>query len=820
MPREQNAQTFEIYSLPEEDEKEGEWCPHATGTVILPEHGARRKKELAAVPGGLSDVKEYVHDEDFADDSSSFLTNDREVLFKIALPETVDLEDHNFAFSPRLIEICLSSCHALFSEADKAMMPYQIDWCRFERSPSSHLICHARLRTDTPEPIFDLTISEFSGTVIAHMEGLHFKKVDQSLGQRQATERLLFELAWRSSANLPFEDPPSKGPYLIFAEEAGLTLDLEVQFRAAGVHATMVYPKGAPSFLEDDILKVDPENGHDFDRLLDRMFASGRPPLRIVYLWGLSMDIVSEASQRSVCGGLLHLIQALMKRKLPENFRLCIATKGAQDVHGYAANPAQATLWGFGKVAALEQPALSPLLVDLDPAASIIQLTDDLLKALQIEKREAQVAFRDSTAHVARIIRHRAGNRKKRVTIRKDAAYIITGGAGVLGMLLAKWLVEKGARHIVLVGRSGLKKHHRKQFEQLRAVAPGVEYVRADVSRFEEMQSLVSGLKQPLRGVIHAAGMISYVALMHENVNGILEIMRPKLFGAHILHILTKGLDLDFFVLFSSIASTLGTPGVGSYAAANSYMDSLAAHRIGQGLPGQSIQWGPWAGETGMAASNEGRGQNYWASRGVKSISFKEGLEVFERLFSEVIENPAVCHLNATNYLDRVLDDGAWALFSELSTAAKALTERRSEKSETSDSDRESFLDLVRSSSDQRAREILYEHIRNQLLKVLNLPTGFSIDPKRGFNQMGMDSLMSEEFRNRLQKTAGAHLSTTLIFDYPNLGALTQYVYQELRKEPEIEIEADSAAHSDLDDMSDDELLSLLADKISHNQED
>ena len=187
---------------------------------------------------------------------------------------------------------------------------------------------------------------------------------------------------------------------------------------------------------------------------------------------------------------------------------------------------------------------------------------------------------------------------------RADATYLITGGHGGLGLAVARWLVEKGARHLVLLSRSGASSAGEEVAADLAAKGATVTTIQADVSNESDLARALSEIRNtmpPLRGVIHAAGVLDDHLLLNLDAESFRRVLAPKVLGAWNLHTLTADLPLDFFVVFSSVASVLGSPGQANYAAANAFLDGLAHDRRSQGLPCLSINWGPWA-EVGMAA--------------------------------------------------------------------------------------------------------------------------------------------------------------------------------------------------------------------------
>ena len=241
-----------------------------------------------------------------------------------------------------------------------------------------------------------------------------------------------------------------------------------------------------------------------------------------------------------------------------------------------------------------------------------------------------------SGKHVGKVVLALGENRlaAKATKVRSQATYLITGGLGALGLHVACWLAEQGATHLALVGRSGESPERRQAVGELEQAAVEVRVFAADVSQpgaIERVLSELAASMPPLRGVVHAAGMLDDGVVQRQNWPRFERVLAPKISGAWRLHTLTADVDLDFFVCFSSAASLLGWAGQGNYAAANAFLDALAQHRRAVGLPALSINWGPWR-TLGMAASLGERERARLAESGLGAIDPAEGLAVLGEL--------------------------------------------------------------------------------------------------------------------------------------------------------------------------------------------
>jgi acyl carrier protein len=351
--------------------------------------------------------------------------------------------------------------------------------------------------------------------------------------------------------------------------------------------------------------------------------------------------------------------------------------------------------------------------------------------------------------------------------IRADASYLITGGLGGLGLALARWLVGAGARHLVLVGRRGATAAtQRAAIAALEADGARVLVAQADVAEHADVErvlAVVAAELPPLRGVIHAAAVNEPGMLVQQDGARFARSLRAKAVGAWHLHTLTSACALDFFVFYSSVASLLGSPGQGNYVAANSYVDALAHHRRALGQVALSINWGSF-GDVGSAA--ETNRDNRLANRGLHSLTVEEGHAALEWLLGTSAPQVGVVPMDVRQYLEFYPQLAVSPLWSELVASARV-------------SDEESGNRTVRAelsaASPAARRGILERVVRTSGATVLRLdPAELPLDEP--LMSLGIDSLMGLELRSRLEVALGLRLSGTLIWAYPTIAKLVDYL--------------------------------------------
>ena len=359
-------------------------------------------------------------------------------------------------------------------------------------------------------------------------------------------------------------------------------------------------------------------------------------------------------------------------------------------------------------------------------------------------------------------------------SLREDRAYLVTGGLGGIGLAVAEWLADRGARTIVLNGRREPDPEAADAAAALAARGIDVRVEIADVTDLAALDAMLARMDAtlpPLAGVIHSVGALADGALGNQTWDRFEHVLWPKVVGAWHLHRATRNRDLDFFVLFSSVAGVLGNPGQANHAAANAFLDQLAAHRRAMGLPGQAIAWGAWSG-LGEAEEQRERIAEHLETRGTGWISPAHGLRAFERLVREDLTSAVV-----------VLAD--WTAYGEALGARPPLLTDLLTVSDAGSGPEEDLLGLLDGAPANAHGEILASFLQRAVQAVLRLPT--PPPPSVGFFELGMDSLMAVELRNRINRAFGGEYtaSSTVVFDYPDIEALAGFLASEIGGSPD-----------------------------------
>ncbi|HEX6342404.1 MAG TPA: type I polyketide synthase [Umezawaea sp.] len=411
------------------------------------------------------------------------------------------------------------------------------------------------------------------------------------------------------------------------------------------------------------------------------------------------------------------------------------------------ANPVQAVVWGLGRVVAEEHPAVWGGLVDL-PEAPDDGALDRLASVLTTG--EDQVAVRASGALARRLVP--AAEVAAEPLVLAGTA-LVTGGTGALGGHVARWLANRGAEHLLLLGRRGTDAPGVADLvDELRGLGVGVSVVACDVADRDQLAAAIAVVPEehPLTAVVHAAGVLDdgvLGALTPERFAGVLG---PKARAAAALHELTEGFDLRAFILFSSFAGSVGAAGQANYAAANAHLDALAEHRRARGLPATAVAWGPWAGG-GMAADDAVAAR--MERTGVTPIRADDALAALDRSVTSGVAATVVVSAD-------------WDVFA--ATRSGPL-----------------FAELVEPVVEPVVQAAavpldLDDLVRTEIGRVLGLSDPSLVEPHKPLRELGFDSLTSVELRNRLAAATGLVLPTTVVFDHPTAAMLARMLRTEL----------------------------------------
>ncbi|MET0237507.1 MAG: SDR family NAD(P)-dependent oxidoreductase [Kibdelosporangium sp.] len=448
--------------------------------------------------------------------------------------------------------------------------------------------------------------------------------------------------------------------------------------------------------------------------------------------------------------------------------RLAIVTRHAVVVDPVAdqVDLRQAPVWGFARAAQAESPGRFTV-VDVDGSAESARILD-----AAIASGEPEIAIRRGVALAPRLVKTTVPGAGSPWIA--DGTVLITGGTGLLGSLVARHLVaEHDVRHLILTSRRGIDAPGAVELrDELAAMGAEVWIPAVDMSDRDAIAEVLAEIPaaRPLSGIVHAAGVMDnglVGALTPEQID---RVLAAKADAAWHLHELTKNLDLSAFVMYSSAGGMVLAAGQANYAAANVFLDALAEHRRAAGLAATSLAWGLWEGTAGEGRELTEVDLQRMNRSGLPELPFAEGLALFDVALrgAGAVLAPIKISLPAL----RARQDEIPALLRGL---ARTAVRRPAAVVETASLER----DLAGLPEAERGRMVL-DLVRGQVAAVLGHDDMASIEARRGFTELGLDSLAAIELRNRLQTATGRRLPATLMFDYPNSQALAGFLLTEL----------------------------------------
>jgi myxalamid-type polyketide synthase MxaE and MxaD len=855
------------------------WTLHATGkiclaqddSILLPETGQETLTEMRTRCAEKISGQDYyrklgesgIHYGPFFQSIAQLWRNNGDVLGEVHVPEGSDVEFHGFQIHPAILDAGLQAFGAaVAAEATEngrqgIHLPIRIDRFRVHGRPGRHLWSHTRVQhREANATTGEVQLLDEAGRVAVEIQGLRFEHLVEDT-PRAVVDNLddwLYEFQWQPkerAAGKP-SSPASRASWLIFTDSGGVGNALSALLEARGERSILVSRGETYEQTDGQHFRIRPERPEDIRHLFEAAMASDQPGCRgIVHLWSLDVVCPEEttvaslnAAQTLGCGSVLLLVQELARMESPDLPRLWLITQGAQAAGEKSAllSVAQSLLWGLGRVIAQEHPIFWGGLVDLEPGASLCdvaahQLYEEILSA----DGEDQLAFRLGRRYVARLLRQRpSATSAPPLRWRTDGSYLISGGLGDLGLLVARWIVEQGARRLILLGRTKLPpranwpsveagSHLARQIaaiRELESLGACVHLASVDVADEGELSGFLDEFRAegwpPIRGVVHAAGVLQDGLLVQLNAAALTTVLRPKVMGGWLLHRLLQEDPLDFFVLFSSAGSVLGQPGQGNYAAANAFLDALSHHRQAQGQPALSVNWGAWAGE-GFADSVGGkRLAARLALLGISSIAPRQALEMLGRLLGQSAAQVVAVPVNWKQYREFVPAGNGSPLLSELAREEAEVPRPASRTSERRDA-------LLAAEPAER-RQLLQSYLSEQVARVLGLSPS-KLDVQQPLSQLGLDSLMAVELKNRIAVDLKVNVPVVKFLQGFSVDQAVAQVLDQLTTEaanpttplaPAIAQPAEQQNAerilADLDQLSDEKVDSLLTDMLAEEK--
>ncbi|GHF52634.1 hypothetical protein GCM10010218_37620 [Streptomyces mashuensis] len=740
---------------------EAVWVRHASGTLV-PSHGEASGLDVSVWPpaGAQAVAVETVYEDlaaaglaygpVFRGLRSVWRGRDGEVFAEVALGGDGQ-SGAGFGVHPALLDAVLHAVAAgdLLAGERTARLPFSWSGVAVHAVGASSL--RVRLSATGGESVA-LQAVDAAGQPVLSVDSLAFRAV--SAEQVQAADPgaghdALFHVDWTPLVSLP---SPEAARWAVLGDPLPA---------AAGFEAT---PYADLAALTDAL-------------------AAGVPVPDAVLVPPAGTGPLSADAVRSAAADALRLVQEALADERLAGSRLVFLTHGAVAASGddRVEDLTHAAVWGLVRSAQSEHPGRF-VLADLGGND-----TDDRATALRtlpaaLATGEPQLDLRDGTVRVPRLVRAAGGDGP--AVLDPQGTVLVTGATGTLGRTLARHLAERhGVRHLLLLSRSGPAAEGADRLvAELAGLGAEASLVACDVTDRDALAAALGTVPadRPLTAVVHTAGVLDDGIVESLTGERLDRVLRPKTDAALNLHELTQKLDLSAFVLFSSAAGVFGNAGQGNYAAANAFLDALAAHRRAQGLPAVSLAWGLWDDEAGMAGELDDVDRNRMSRGGVTGLTTDEGLALFDRTYAASPQALLVPIRLDVAALREQAGDGP------VPPLLRALVRTPARRAAAHDGERGDGGSLARRLTAMTPAEqdaLLLTLVRTQAAAVLGYAAADEVGPERSFRELGFDSLTAVELRNRLGAAAGLRLPATLVFDYPTPAALAAHLRTELAGE-------------------------------------
>ncbi len=522
-----------------------------------------------------------------------------------------------------------------------------------------------------------------------------------------------------------------------------------------------------------------PTSDTDEEKLVDalRAAAAEDSTLRIVHVAAVDSETPPSMQallrmQHRILGGTRRLWRAAVTADL--RTPIWLVTRGAQRVtDADSVAPDQSCMWGFGRAASLEHPQVWGGLADLakGTADEWDRFIGRITTSHESASREDQVALRDQTVYVPRLVRRAGQPTGAPLELRTDATYLVTGGLGSIGLEIAGYLAAHGAGNLVLTSRRAPGEAVQRRIDALAALhGCEVRVVTADVADAHDVARLLASVRAelpPLAGIVHAAGEIGTTPLSkldfesHQAEVG--RVFAGKVWGAWHLSEAAADLKLDFFISTSSIASVWGGFGQTTYGAANAFLDGLAWRLRERGVCGTSVNFGPWSAGMADAESRARLDQ-----RGIRTLSPADALAGLADVVASSAQG-VVARIDWARFLPLYEQAGRRAFLTELERevpdAVPAVTP----------SGKTQLVERLTNAPVQQRKKLLTDYLRDAVADVTRVDVT-EVREDAGFFDLGMDSLMAVEMRRRIEHGVGREIPITLVMDHPRLSDVADYL--------------------------------------------
>jgi acyl transferase domain-containing protein/acyl carrier protein len=797
---ERDTGLVEIYGRPQGTTK---WTRHASAR-LSPAVATRPTRDLAAVRARCHEEWDSTrcyeafrrHGFDYGPSFQSIeevWLGDGEAIGRLSAAALARNAAEDLILDPIVLDGCFQMLLPLvgvLTDDSAMLMPAGVDKVILHEPSDGPLWVHATATGQSGHELTsDAVLVTESDRVVIEIHGFRVRVLAAGQhGRIQQGSTWLHELAWESQNAV--SERAEAGRWLVLADSAGVADAIVDQLAALG-HAAVIARPGV-EFLATgpDEFLIRPSARADLETVVRSVAGRADLPVRgVIDAWsaGLAAEDLSTERLSAVSGEgpllLLHLVQILDAEGLA--WPLSVITLGAQAVDGQVgpAGLLQSPLWGMARVLHQESLALHSRVMDLDPQRPLADVAAVVTELTCTDTAEDQLAWRGGERMVARLRPSRRESGSVPFAFRPNAAYLITGGLGSLGLLFARQLAERGARRVILAGRSALPPRsewvalaptdpHRQQVDaviDIERLGTVVETMSVDVSDAAEVRRLVADRRDrhlpPVRGLIHAAGAVHDQIMTQMTDEQLDTVLRPKVLGSWALHEAFADEPLDFFVLFSSVSSVVVTAGQSNYAAGNAFIDALAHYRRGHGLPALAINWGPW--DVGMIATLGL--QPLYERRGIDLLSETTGLQIFEELLG-------------SSETQQIAMSAHWpTLIASYPIVPRLIEQLGQDSSTVGDraADAVPITELLATAPPDEHAQIIADACAEIIGNVLRVRHDH-LPREEALNHLGLDSMIAVELRIRLEQAFGVAPKVVFLLQGASASDIAEVIHLEL----------------------------------------
>ncbi|HEV3293728.1 MAG TPA: type I polyketide synthase, partial [Streptosporangiaceae bacterium] len=756
-----------FYSRPAQAQADEPWIRHASGVLAPADASARSTAGGAGLapwpPAGAvaQDLEGFypalaeaglVYGPVFRGVRAAWRRGE-EIFAEVALPESALPEGAGasaFEMHPALLDAALHMIDVTAGDG-RGEVEVPFAWTDVVVHAAGAAAARVRVAPSLTGEGVSVTLADAAGGLLASVGSLVLRALPSGphdgMTRAKVVREALFRLEWRPSR--PGPSAGNAGRWAVVGPDAGLQVPRAVRYEDLPQLAAAV---AAGQDVPDTVVACCVPGG-------------------IAYPVGDAGDAAEMAGDVAVA--MLGLVQAWLAEEALTASRLVVVTRRAVDAGpGVPVDVTGASVWGLVRVATAENPGRF-VLADADEVAGVGEL---IVTGATLD--EPEFAVRGGQLRVPRLARMPTGNPGPAANAipdpNPDGTILITGASGALGRLVARHLVAaRGARHLVLLSRRGMAAPNMTALTaELAGWGATVHVAACDVADRDALAGVIASVPAaaPLTGVVHAAGVLADATIGSLTRARVEPVMRPKADGAWHLHELTAGLDLSMFVLFSSVAGIMGSAGQGNYAAANTFLDTLAAHRRELGLAAVSLAWGTWEQAEGMAGRLSEVDRRRMAREGFRPIGEAEGLALLDAAAAMGEALLVLAPLDMAALRGR--GAGLPPLLSGLVRPARRAASRVLGDADDGGGLAARLAEMAEADRDEAVLQVVLA----QAAVVLGMTGPEAVDITRPFRDLGFDSLTAVELRNQLNAVTGLRLPATLVFDYPTPQALAGFV--------------------------------------------